>query len=136
VRPARPILARGRDQSPRIGGNISPEGRAAANDQPGAVYGRPGNDYGPGFLNNAPVSPYRWATGTPVDLPGTEFMRGLSAGQRNSGSAFAVPPGLPFERLATSLPTPVKSTSAGSARANDLIVGSEASPLLPASEAR
>jgi hypothetical protein len=73
-----PIIAHANDdiyvRTPRLPRLV--EGRAAADVQPGAVYSRPGNDYGPGFLNNAPVSPYRWAIGTPGDLPGTEFMRG------------------------------------------------------------
>src|SRR5580698_2419286 len=51
------------------------EGRAAY-EQPRSVYGRPGNDFGPGFDRGAPDSPYKWATpGLVGGFPGTEFTR-------------------------------------------------------------
>lgn len=35
--------------------------RRAAYNGAGAIYGRPGNDYGPGYEYPSPASPYKWA---------------------------------------------------------------------------
>jgi hypothetical protein len=41
--------------------------RRAAYTSPGAIYGRPGNDYGPGYEYPSPASPYKWAV-SPEDF--------------------------------------------------------------------
>jgi hypothetical protein len=51
------------------------EGRSAS-EEPGSSYGRPGNDFGPGYPAGASSSPYPWAIGNQGDFPGTEFTRG------------------------------------------------------------
>jgi hypothetical protein len=42
------------------------EGRAVYEGE-GGIYGRPGNDYGPGFDYPSPASPYKWAA-SPEDF--------------------------------------------------------------------
>jgi hypothetical protein len=42
------------------------EGRAAY-ESPGGIYGRPGNDFGPGYDYPSPASPYKWAA-SPQDF--------------------------------------------------------------------
>jgi hypothetical protein len=42
------------------------EGRAA-DVSPGGIYGRPGNDFGPGYDYPSPASPYKWAA-SPLDF--------------------------------------------------------------------
>jgi hypothetical protein len=41
--------------------------RRAAYAGAGAIYGRPGNDYGPGYEYPSPASPYKWAV-SPEDF--------------------------------------------------------------------
>jgi hypothetical protein len=41
--------------------------RRAAFTSAGAIYGRPGNDYGPGYEYPSPASPYKWAV-SPEDF--------------------------------------------------------------------
>jgi hypothetical protein len=41
--------------------------RRAAYVGAGAIYGRPGNDYGPGYEYPSPASPYKWAA-SPEDF--------------------------------------------------------------------